>query len=314
VAADVAAGAASATVQVNRPVAGVVGTGAMGLGMAASLVRAGFETLARDIDRRAAHEAAAAGARVLGSAAALGAKADVAILVVVDDRQIETVLFDRDGLAGAMRPGGIVVVCSTVDPRFVEQLAPRLAAHRLCLLDAPISGGPARAAAGTMTMMVSGEAAARSACAALFTAMADRIFDVGERPGQAATFKIVNNLLAAANLAAGAEALALARRAGLDPKAVLEVIGASSGASWIVGDRMSRALAGDTGVRAAARILAKDASIAAALARRLGARDRFAVAAARSFEEAVEAGLGEADDSVLLALLERPVDPPGAIG
>jgi len=136
--------------------------------------------------------------------------------------------------------------------------------------------------------------------------MAGRVFEVGERPGQAATFKIVNNLLAAANLAAGAEALALARRAGLDQKAVLDVIGASSGASWIVGDRMSRALSGDTGVRAAARILAKDASIAAALAARLGARDRFAAAAARSFEEAVEAGLGEADDSVLLALFDRP--------
>jgi 3-hydroxyisobutyrate dehydrogenase-like beta-hydroxyacid dehydrogenase len=290
---------------VKPPRAGVVGTGAMGLGIAASLVRSGIETYARDIDPRAAAAAGTAGAHVLESAAALGARAEVALLVVVDDRQIDSVLFDPDGIAGAMPPGGIVVVCSTVDPRFVEELAPRLARHRLSLVDAPISGGPARAAEGTMTMMVAGEAAARSRCRPLFEAMAGRVFDVGDTPGQAATFKIVNNLLAAANLAAGAEALALARRAGLEPRSVLEVIGASSGASWIVADRMSRALAGDHGVRAAARILAKDASIATALARRLGACDRFATAAARSFAEAVEAGLGEADDSVLLALFER---------
>ncbi len=123
------------------------------------------------------------------------------------------------------------------------------------LVDAPVSGGPKRAADGTMTMMVAGDDAARARCAPLFAAIAGTVFHVGARAGDAAKFKIVNNLLAAVNLAAGAEALALAAKAGLDPALVVDVVNASSGGSWIFADRMPRALAGDYAPRAAARIL-----------------------------------------------------------
>jgi 3-hydroxyisobutyrate dehydrogenase-like beta-hydroxyacid dehydrogenase len=281
-------------------VAGVVGTGAMGMGVVRSLRRHGLATFARDIRPEAQREAAALGARTTDSAAALAAQVDVAILLVVDDRQIDEVLFGPAGAADAFRPGAIVVVSSTVDPLYVAALAPKLAARNLRLVDAPVSGGPARAADGTMTMMASGAADALAACAGLFERIAGRVFVVGERPGDAATFKIVNNLLAGANLAAGAEALALAQRAGIDPVRALEVINASSGASWIVADRMARELAGDRGVRAAAKILAKDVGIAASLAQRLGAPDAFARTARDAFRAAIDAGYGEEDDAALL--------------
>jgi len=170
-----------------------------------------------------------------------------------------------------------------------------------------VSGGPAKAAAGTMTMMVSGDDAALARVRSILDLITGRLFALGPRAGDASAFKIVNNLLAAANLAAAAEALALARAAGLDPAVAADVIGASSGASWIFADRVQRALAGDFAPRAAAKILAKDIGIAVALARRLGVDATFAEAAQAALAEAVAGGDGDADDAVLLRrALERP--------
>ena len=117
----------------------------------------------------------------------------------------------------------------------------------------------------------------------MFAAIAGKVFHVGSRAGDAAKFKIVNNLLAAVNLAAGAEALALAAKAGLDPALVVDIVNASSGGSWIFADRMPRALAGDYAPRAAARILTKDVGIAVEFARRHGASAPFAQAAHAAF-------------------------------
>jgi 3-hydroxyisobutyrate dehydrogenase len=284
---------------------GVIGTGAMGMGVVRSLARHRIRTFTRDIRPEANAEAAALGATPTDSAAALAREVDAAILLVVDDRQIDDVLFGERGAAAALRPGSVAIVCSTVDPLFVADLEPRLAAHRVDVLDAPVSGGPAKAANGTMTMMLSGKRDARERCTDLLSRIAGHVFAVGDRPGQAATFKIVNNLLAATNLAAGAEALALAMRAGIDARAALDVINASSGASWIVADRMPRALSGDTSVRAAVKLLTKDVGIAVALAARLGADAPSASVAQRAFQDAVAAGWSEHDDAVLLRLFAR---------
>ena len=135
-----------------------------------------------------------------------------------------------------------MLVSSTVDPAYVAALAPRLSVFGIALLDAPVSGGPAKAAAGTMTMMVSGDTEAFARVRTILDRIAGRVFMLGPRPGDASTFKIVNNMLAAANLAAGAEALAIAQAAGLDLQRVCDVVNASSGASWIFADRVARAL------------------------------------------------------------------------
>jgi 3-hydroxyisobutyrate dehydrogenase-like beta-hydroxyacid dehydrogenase len=127
-----------------------------------------------------------------------------------------------------------------------------------------------------------------------------RLFALGPRPGDASTFKIVNNLLAAANLAAGAEALALARAAGLDLRQVFDVVTASSGASWMFGDRVPRALDGDYAPRAAAKLLDKDSGIAAALAERLDVEAPFTRLAHQAFAAAIAEGCGEDDDAVLI--------------
>jgi putative dehydrogenase len=283
----------------TRPAVGVVGTGAMGMGVVESLVRAGFTTHARDILPDVQAAAAARGATCHPDAAALARACDIAIVLVVDAAQVDQVLFGPGGAAGTFRDDAIVMLSSTVAPDYTQALAPRLARHGASLVDAPVSGGPRRAADGTMTMMVAGDTASLARCDPVFAAMAGRVFRVGSSPGDAAKFKIVNNLLAAVNLAAGAEALSLAVRAGLDPQQVAEVINASSGGSWIFADRVPRALAGDFAPRAAARILAKDVTIAAEFAARLHADATFANAARAAFQAIVDAGHGELDDAAI---------------
>ena len=223
-------------------------------------------------------------------------------MLVVDDAQVDDVLFGAHGAASAFAPGSVVVVSSTLDPLYVAALEPRLRAHGVELVDAPVSGGPAKASAGTMTMMVAGSAAARERCAPVFSRIAGRVFELGDRPGQAATFKIVNNLLAAVNLAAGAEALALAKKAGIDPRAALDVINASSGASWIVADRMARALSGDEACAQPRESSPRTSASRLRSAARVQADVPFARAAQQAFDEAVSAGLGDDDDAVLLRL------------
>jgi L-threonate 2-dehydrogenase len=279
---------------------GVIGTGAMGLGVVQSLVRNGIEVGARDILPRAEAAAVAAGATAFPTPAALVREYPTVILLVVDAAQVEEVLFGEHGAAPALMPGAVVIVSSTVAPPYVATLASRIAARGARLIDAPVSGGPRRASDGTMTIMVSGDAQAIEACAAVFEAIAGRRFVVGARAGDAATFKVLNNQLAAVNLAAGAEALAIAMHAGLDPRLFLEVVCASSGASWIFADRMARALEGDYAPRAATTLLKKDLGIAVDAAAALGCDAPLARAAAEAFDAAVAAGYGAEDDASLL--------------
>jgi putative dehydrogenase len=284
---------------------GVIGAGAMGMGVVRSLLRNGFATHVRDVRFDAEREAAALGAICHASPASLVAACEAAFILVVDAAQIDDVLFGPDGAIAAPRTGGIVMVSSTVDPDYVAALAPRVGAAGGLLVDAPVSGGPRRAADGTMTMMIAGEPAALARCDALLAAIASKVFRVGEKPGDAAKFKIVNNLLAAVNLAAGAEALALAAKAGLDLPQVVAVVNASSGGSWIFADRMPRALAGDYAPHAAARILTKDVGIAVDFARRHGMAAPFAEAARSAFAATVAAGLGDDDDAAIVKLSLR---------
>jgi L-threonate 2-dehydrogenase len=284
---------------------GVIGAGAMGMGVVHSLRRHAIATWVRDIRDGAAREAGALGAKIAATPADLLRGCPVAIVLVVDADQVEDVLFGVDGAAHAGTQERIVVLSSTVAPDYVVGLAPRLAAHGITLVDAPISGGPLRAHEGTLTIMTGGPEDALAHCAPIFACLASKIFKVG-CAGDGAKCKIANNLLAAVNLAAGAEALALAIKAGLDPQQFIEIVNASSGASWIFNDRMPRALAHDFAPRAAARVLTKDVGIAAAFAAQLGVDAPFAQAALRVFRETVDAGYGEDDDAIVaLRALER---------
>jgi 3-hydroxyisobutyrate dehydrogenase len=285
--------------------AGVIGIGAMGMGVAMRLLARGYAVSVRDIRREAEDEARAAGARVCASPAEVAAASPVVVTVVVDARQTEEVVFGPRGLAEGMAPGGVLVMCSTVSPEFSGPLAERLAPRGILALDAPISGGPARAHDGTMSMMVAGEPAAYEKARAVLEAISGKRFRVSARTGDGSKMKLVNNLMAGINLAAACEGMVFGLKLGLDPQTIFDVVSASSGASWAFGDRMPRVLSGDYSTKAAVDILAKDLG----LALEAGAAARAALpiggAARQSFIAAATLGHGQEDDAAVAKYYAR---------
>src|SRR5436190_13356742 len=279
------------------PRVGVIGVGAMGMGVARASLAKGFAVTVRDIVAERQAEACSVGARGSPDAAELARAVEVAITLVVDAAQTRDVLLGAQGLAEA-RSGAAVMMCSTISPDDTEEIARALSG--LDFLDSPISGGPARAHSGTLSMMASGSSAAFERCAPVIEAMAAKCFRVGERPGDGSRMKVVNNMLAAANLAAGCEAMAMASRLGLDLRLVADVVNASSGGSWIFADRMARALEGDYAPRAAARVLLKDVGLFVGEARKLGLTAPMAECAREIFHDTVERGYAEEDDAAVL--------------
>jgi 3-hydroxyisobutyrate dehydrogenase-like beta-hydroxyacid dehydrogenase len=237
------------------------------------------------------------------------AACEIVIVAVVDGAQTREVLFGPEGLAAALPAGATVMLCPTIDPADTESLAAALAECGIGCIDAPMSGGPQRAREGTMSLMVACPAALFERWQPLLQTLASRLFRIGERAGDGARTKIVNNLLAAVNLAGAAEALALAGRLGLDPAATLAVIEQSSGQSWIGSDRLRRAIAADTAPRAHMALLAKDSTLALDAARAAGLALPVGDAAARRFAQALRAGLAQADDSALWRWIEAGEAP-----
>jgi 3-hydroxyisobutyrate dehydrogenase-like beta-hydroxyacid dehydrogenase len=176
-------------------------------------------------------------------------------------------------------------------------MADRLLAQGVAVIDAPMSGGPARARDGSMSLMLAAPAAELQRRAALLADLAARRVVVGDRLGDGARTKLVNNLLAGINLAGAAEALALATRLGLDPQRTLDVITQSSGQSWIGSDRLARALQGDLQPRA------HDTCLAVVMAEHGGVPLHLGPVAAQLFQAACAAGWADSDDAALLPFL-----------
>jgi len=285
----------------------IVGVGNMGGAMARRLLACGWRVRVHDTDRSRAGALAAAGAQACAGAADAADGVDATLVCVVDAAQCDAVLWGPGGLHE--RPGGLaghaVVLCPTIAPQAVERIAARLATLGADTLDAPMSGGPMRAAAGTMSLMVACPPAVFEAHRALIDTLSDRVFRLGERPGDGARMKLVNNLLAGINLVGAAEALALARHLGLEPGSALAVIEQSSGQSWIGSDRMRRALADDYAPRAHTTLLAKDTALAVQAARAAGFDGPLGPIARDVFARALDAGLGSLDDAALFRLLAR---------
>ena len=167
-------------------------------------------------------------------------------------------LFGPGGAAAELRKGSVFVMCSTVDPNWSIALEARLEALGLLYLDAPISGGAARAAAGEITMMTAGKPAAYDKIGSALDGMAAKVYRLGDRAGPGSTVKIVNQLLAGVHIAAAAEAMALGIKTGVDPAQIYEVITHSAGNSWMFENRMAHVLAGDYTPLSAVDIFVKD--------------------------------------------------------
>lgn len=283
----------------------IVGVGNMGGGMAANLLAKGWHVLVSDIDAQKVNYLVQKGAVAQSKHAQLAPELIAVIVCVVDAAQTEDVLFGSAGLAHSLLAGQTVILCPTILPQDVESFAERLAERAIHTIDAPMSGGPVRASSGTMSLMVACPQAVFAQHAELLNALSSKVFNISEKPGDAARTKLVNNLLAGINLVGAAEALALAEKLGLNAAKTLDVIEQSSGQSWIGSDRMRRALAGDYTPRAHVTLLEKDTRLALECAAAVGFTGPLGRAASVVFEQAYAAGYAGADDAAIFKLLQR---------
>ena len=281
---------------------GLIGLGAMGQGMASSLRRGGFDLRVFDVRPSVAETFAKDGGTACASAAELAAASDVVVSVVVNAAQTEDVLFGSGGVAAAMRPGSVFVMCSTVDPNWSIALEARLEAMGLQYLDAPISGGAAKAANGQMTMMTAGRPAVYAQVDPLLNAMAANVYRLGDRAGAGSKVKIINQLLAGVHIAAAAEAMALGLREGVDAAALYDVITHSAGNSWMFENRMAHVLAADYTPLSAVDIFVKDLGLVLDTARASKFPLPLASTAHQMFMQASTAGFAKEDDSAVIKI------------
>ena len=276
----------------------------MGAAVVRRLLSTGFPVCVRDIRAEAEQQAKAEGASVSESPAALARQCSVVISLVVDAAQTEDVVFGPQGAAETLSKDAVLIMSSTVQPSAAESLGERLAGRGLSMLDAPVSGGPAKARSGQMSMMIGGADASYDRARQVLEAISGTRVRIGNRPGDGSKAKIVNNMLAGVNLAAACEAMAFGIKLGLDPSAIVDVVSASSGGSWIFANRMPRVLSNDYTPRAALDILKKDLTIIKQVAQELGFPAPMASAGQQVFVDASAMGLGSEDDAAVVKLYQ----------
>jgi len=279
---------------------GVVGLGSMGFGAACTALRRGMSTWGQDTRPEARERFAAVGGHVTDSLAELAAHCDVVLVLVVNAAQTEAVLFGDAGLAQHLKRGAVVIASATVDPAVPPLWEARLAEHGIGLIDAPVSGGAKKAAAGEMTVMASGQPEAFEAAAAALAAIAGKVYRLGDRAGIGSTVKMVNQHLAGVHIAAACEAMALGLRAGADAHQLYDVICNSAGSSWMFQNRVPHILEGDYTPLSAVNIFVKDLGIVLDAARKLGFPLPLAATAHQLYLATAAAGHGNEDDAAVI--------------
>ncbi|QHA86015.1 L-threonate dehydrogenase [Serratia rhizosphaerae] len=281
----------------------IVGLGSMGMGAAQSCINSGLTTYGVDLNPQARAALQQAGAKqVAASADGFAAELDAVMLLVVNAAQVKQILFGERGLADQLKPGTPVMVSSTISAADAADIAERLAAQGLAMLDAPVSGGAVKAAAGEMTVMAAGSEATFARLQPLLDAVAGKVYRVGDEIGLGATVKIIHQLLAGVHIAAGAEAMALAARAGIPLDVMYDVVTHAAGNSWMFENRMRHVVDGDYTPKSAVDIFVKDLGLVADTAKALHFPLPLASTALNMFTSASNAGYGKEDDSAVIKI------------
>jgi 3-hydroxyisobutyrate dehydrogenase len=269
---------------------GFVGLGNMGGRITRRIVAGGYAVLGFDIDPARAAEA---GASAASSPAAAAEGADIVLLSLPDSPVVEAVVLGDDGILGAARPGLVVVDVSTSSPSSTVELHRRLGGFGVEFVDAGISGGAAAAEQGTLTIMAGGSEESLDRVRPVLDTFSARVFHMGAS-GAGHTAKLLNNFLNGISLAATAEVMVAARKAGLELHTFLDVLNNSSGVNFATLNRFPRIVDGDylegglTG-----NLMLKDVRLYADLVRELDVRTLTSAGCIEAFELAAELGYGE---------------------
>ncbi len=283
-----------------------IGLGSMGYGIAVSAVRGGHNVWGVDInpDQMARFVSEGGQAGLLDDAIDT---LDVVIVAVLNATQTETVLFGEQGIVGKLKKGVAVLSCATVPPAFAKDMAARCAALGVLYLDAPISGGSAKAAAGKLSIMASGTPNAFAKLQPTLNSISETVFALGDEAGAGSAMKAVNQLLAGVHIAAMAEALTFGMTQGVTPDKFVEVISKCAGTSWMLENRAPHIAAGDYTPHSSVNIWPKDLGIVLDIAEEAQFAAPITTAALGQFAAAVAMGLGAEDDAAVAKVYARNV-------
>ena len=284
----------------------VIGLGSMGFGMAQSCVNAGLKTFGVDVNAAAVDRFRASGGQP-GDLRAAVANLSAVVVVVLNAAQLEAVLFGPDGIVPDLIPGAVVIACPTVPPQIARDMAARCEAHGVQYLDAPISGGSAKAARGALSVMASGPPAAFAAARPVLDATAQTVFELGDAAGAGSAMKAVNQLLAGVHIATMGEALAFGMTQGIAPDTFVEVISQCAGTSWMLENRAPHVVAGDYTPHSQINIWPKDLGIVLDVAIDAKFSAPITAAALQQYMVAVGMGLGAEDDAAITKVYARNV-------
>lgn len=284
----------------------VIGLGAMGLEMATWLATK-FDVVGYDVSGERIELASERGIGWASSARNACDGVDVALVAVRNREQLETMLYGEDGVVGILREGSVVVLTSTIGIAAVEDVAEQLTHHRIGLVDAPVSGGPARAGKGDLLVTVGAGEDEYEFAKPVLDAMSSTLVWVGKEPGKGQAMKTVNQLLCGVHIAAGAEALALAGKLGLDQKVALEALMSGAAESFMLGDRGPRAIQAYEGEEAEVKsrldIFVKDMGIVTDAAKSVNIAVPVAAAAEQEYLMGLANGQGAMDDSSVIHVI-----------
>ena len=283
---------------------GFIGLGAMGSPMVQRLLRSDHRVVVHDLDANAVRAATAAGAQTAGSPAEVAARCDIVMVSLPTPDVVRLVALGENGLTAGGR-AKIYVDLSTTGARVAQAVAAGLAPFGIVALDAPVSGGIPGATAGTLTVMVSGDAAAYETVRPALLEIGSNTILVGDRVGQGQTLKLVNNLMAAANYAVASECLVMGAKAGLDPETMVNVINKSSGRSFVSEAFVPKVLSREFDFGFRMELMSKDVRLALEEAEALGATMVTCSAAKQLYAYAMAHGAAASDVTALMKVLEQ---------
>jgi 2-hydroxy-3-oxopropionate reductase len=283
---------------------GYIGLGLMGKSIARNILKAGFPLVVHNRSSASVNELVGEGAKAANSPAEVAAQVDVVFTNLPDSPDVEKVALGEKGIIEGAHQGLIFVDNSTIKPETARMIAQRLSVKEVLSLDAPVSGGDIGAKNGTLTIMVGGPSEAFDNVMPVFNAMGKKVTLVGDS-GAGQVAKAANQIMVAAQMAAMGELLIFARKAGVDPKKVVEAIMAGAAQCWTLDVKPPRLFAGNRAPGFKAYMQLKDLRIVMETARQYQLPLPSAAENTKLFEKMIELGMGELDNSAVIGVIEK---------
>ncbi len=283
---------------------GYIGLGLMGKSIARNILKAGFPLVVHNRSRAAVDELVAEGATAASSPGEVASRVDAVFTNLPDTPDVESVVLGENGIIASAHDGLVYVDNSTIKPASARMIAEKLKAKNVLALDAPVSGGDIGARNGTLTIMVGGDASALERVMPIFLAMGKTVTHVGDA-GAGQVAKAANQIMVAAQMVAMGELLVFSKKAGVDPRKVVDAIKGGAAQCWTLDVKPPRLFDGNRSPGFKAHMQLKDLRIVMETAQEYGIPISSTIENTKMFQQMIDAGMGELDNSAVVGVIEK---------